>query len=204
MSTLVTLDELKTYLKEPTTSDRHDETLQFALDAATAKIQDYTDRLFIKDDTSGTPSASARTYRAIDPYRLYVRDFYDATGLIVKTDTSANGTYDTTWTVTTDYVAGPFDQRDNWPYYTIEAVGGYTFPVSRRPTVQVTALYGWTAIPDAVEQTCLELAADLWKRRDSAFGIVGVDDFGPIRVGNSDDRLLGRLRMYKRHPVLVA
>jgi hypothetical protein len=204
MASLVTLDALKEYLKEPTSSQRHDETLGFALDAASEKIRDYCDRIFTKDDTADTPSATVRTFVATSPYRLLVRDFYDTTDLVVKTDTTDNGTYDTTWTVTTDYMAGPFDQRDGWPYYTIEAVGSRTFPVSRRPTVQVTAFYGWSAVPDAVEQTCLELAAELWKRGDAPFGVVGVDDFGTVQTATSDMRLLSRLKMYRRFPVLVA
>ena len=202
---LVTIEAFKEDVREPTGNVRHEETLGFALDAATDAVQDYCDRLFVRDDTTDSPTANARVYRPTDPHRLYVRDFYDTTGLAVKTDTTDNGTYDTTWTITTDYLVAPFNQRDGYPWYLIEAVGSKTFPCSsRRPTVEVTALYGWDTVPDLVRQITLEVAADLWKRRDAPFGVVGFDDFSSVRVRSSYMPVLKRLDHLKRYPILVA
>ena len=201
---LATLEELKVWVRTATGNEHHDESLALALDAASAKVQDHCDRLFVRDDTAVSPTANARTYRADSPYRLYVRDFYDTTGLTVKTDTTDDGTYDTTWTVTTDFVVGPSDQRAGYPWYRIEAVGSRTFPCAgRRARVEVTALYGWDVVPDMVKNVTLDLAAFYWKRRDAIGGEIGFEGFSSPGVGPSPNMFLSRLHEYKRHPVLV-
>lgn len=66
--------------------------------------------------------------------------------------------------------------------------------------VEVTAQWGWTAIPAAVEQACLLQASRFVMRRDSPFGVAGSPETG------SELRLLARidpdvevtLRAYRR------
>ena len=65
-------------------------------------------------------------YRADDPQVLLVDQFHTLAGLVVKTDTSNSGTYDTTLTITTDFVVQPFNEppftsllnvSGDWPRY---------------------------------------------------------------------------------------
>jgi hypothetical protein len=45
-------------------------------------------------------------------------------------------------------------------------------------TVQVTALWGWSGVPDAIRQACLLQASRLLSRRDSPFGVAGSPEAG--------------------------
>lgn len=109
------------------------------------------------------------------------------TGLIVKIDADADGTFETTLTISTDFLVAPLNAADNtpvWPYTEILAVSNYTLPVhtSGRPGVQVTATFGWPAVPDDITQACILLSHDLFKSKDAPFGVAGVNDFGALRV----------------------
>jgi hypothetical protein len=50
-----------------------------------------------------------------------------------------------------------------------------------RPTVQVTAKFGWPAVPDDVTKACLVQAGQLHKAKDTPFGVAGVSDMGVLR-----------------------
>jgi len=108
--------------------------------------------------------------------------------LVVKSDASGDGTFETTWAATdyqleptAEYVSGT--QR---PWRTVRAVGSYGFPVlpGGEATVQITALWGWAAVPAAVKQATLIVATDLFKAKDAPFGIAGFGEFGAARVGS--------------------
>jgi hypothetical protein len=52
--------------------------------------------------------------------------------------------------------------------------------------LQVTALWGWPAVPDEIEQATALYAARLYRRKDSPQGVIGGGDFGPVRVSRID------------------
>lgn len=195
-----TLADLKGYVSEPTAETRHDATLSSALDAAIAKLEAYTDRYFGTDT-----NATEKLFLPISPYWTTIRDFYDTDGLVVKTDDNLDGTHETTWTHGTDFILGPFDQRPGYPYYRLQAVGSKIFPHPQkgRPTLSVTAKWGWAETPNDVFETVLELAAQIWKRRDAPFGVVGFDDMGPVQVSASDRRVLVKVDYLRRYGALV-
>ena len=149
-------------------------------------------------------SATARVFKATDEDELSVHPFSTTTGLVVKTDTGNSGTFDNTWTVTTDYVAAPESGYDSAglavPYDTILAVGSRCFPTwDDRARVQVTARWGWSTVPAAVKEACIIKAARLYRRRDvmedtgGGFGAMGL-----FRIGQREDpdvvALLGPFR----------
>jgi hypothetical protein len=85
----VALSELKSALGITGSTD--DDFLNLAIDAAEQAIDDLCGRVF-----TAAGSTSARTYRA-QPYLAVTDDISTLTGLVVKTDTSGDGTFDTTW-----------------------------------------------------------------------------------------------------------
>lgn len=187
------LDDIKDYLGVPSGDTANTTKLERAVEAASRKIDSYCGRIFYD-----TGSATAKTFKADDPYQLDVPDFHTTTGFVAKTDTTDDGTFDTTW-VAADYQIEPLNPAPGWPWWWITAIDEKTFPTgSRRARVQITAQWGWAAVPTDVENVCLELAGELFKRKDAPFGVAGFNDFGPVRVSGSDMRVLDRLAQYQR------
>ena len=196
-----TLDQLKTRMD---IGDNIDDTrLGEALDSASSEIERWCQRQF-----NDAGAASARTYTADGYSLLRVDDFHTTVGLVVATDTGEDGSYATTW-ASTDYQLEPLngvvDGRPGWPYNRIRAVGSYTFPLlwPRRTSVQVTARWGWAAVPAQVTEACLLIAAESFKLGDAPFGVAGFSEFGPVRV-RMNSRAQSLLTPYRRNPQLVA
>jgi hypothetical protein len=115
-----------------------------------------------------------------------VDDLMTAAGLLVTVDRDGDGTYET---AVTGYRLRPTNAVvRGWPWTELlipssAAVGYRGGPDS----VQVTALWGWSGIPDGIRQACLLQASRLLSRRDSPFGVAGSPEAG------SELRLLSRL-----------
>jgi hypothetical protein len=196
--------ELKARLTSTVTT--WDDAIDQALDSASREIDKYCNRRFYLDSV-----ASARVYYPDNCDRVTVDDFYDTASLVVKTDSGNDGTFETTWTLNTDYILDPLngvvDGESGWPYRQILAIGSLSFPVAywvrQRPPVQVTAKWGWAAIPAPVKEACLILATANFSRKDVKFDVAGFDGIGAMRAG--DDRAVAKkLNPYRRNPVLVA
>jgi hypothetical protein len=198
-------EELKSRLKtEGTTAD--DSEVALAVAAASRAIDGYCDRYFFR----GTDT---RTYVPDDLYNVCVDDFVSVTTLATDpTGTAAQGgSFPVTWAAS-DYQPWPYNPGnlgEPWPYTKIRAVGSRTFPwvmpllLMRQDRVQLTAVYGWPAVPQAVRTAALILAEDLLKMKDAPFGVAGISELGPLRVG--DNPMMGQLLApYLRHPFLAA
>lgn len=156
-------------------------TLALAVTSASRLVDSFCGRSF-----SLTTSAT----RYFDPQDAYCCAIDDAaTVTAVATDDGGDGTYSTLWSAT-DWQATPVGGRSphgatGWPYRAIVAVTGRTFAkgLNRRPVVAVTGTWGWTAIPDDVEQATLFLASEMFKAaREAPFGAAGLADFGPVTI----------------------
>jgi len=194
MGSYVALSELKSALGITVSTD--DAFLNLAIDSAEQSIDDLCGRKFSVDG-----SASARTYRA-QPYLCVTDDISTLTGLVVKTDTSGDGTFDTTW-ASTDYQVEPLNnllKTTPRSVNNLRAVGSYTFPVygDGLASVEVTAKWGWPAVPDSIKQSALMLASRLYGRKASPMGVIGVGDFGPVRISRSDPDIAHLLMDYRR------
>jgi hypothetical protein len=189
-----TLNELKAFVAITLTDDDFDADLERTVESASRMIDNYCGRVFFD---SG--SATAKTFQAEEAHRVYVPDFSTVTGLVVKTDTSDDGTFDTTWT-SDDYQVEPVSSaHDGRPFNQVTAVESLTFPTSgRRARVEITAQWGWDAVPTEVEQTCLIVAAELWRRKDAPFGVVGVGPDGAVRVTSTERPMMARINHYRR------
>jgi len=183
---------VKTYLGIPSGTSSEDTAIDNAIGAAEAEIDQITGRTFVVPS-----SATAKTYVAYDDYTVYVDDIAKTDGLIVKEDTTLNSTYDTTLTITTDYVL----DGNTAPYRVIRRVDGDSFTRGRfgRPTLQVTAFYGYAmAVPDQVKQCALVIAARLYQRRSSPLGFqAGSVDVGFVRISRTDPEVIALLRGLK-------
>lgn len=196
--TYASMSELKSYLG--VTDTTQDALLQDSLVTASRWIEHHCSRRFYPDLT-----ATARTFHPDYTYRAVVDDFWTSTGLIVKTDEGDDGTFETTWT-TADYSLEPsngiIDGEPGWPFYRIVAVNR-TFRCGRRPSLQVTAKWGWSQTPGPVKQACAYLAEENYKLKGSPFGVASFDQFGPIRM-RENPRVLNMLAPYRLHQVLIA
>ena len=190
----VTLSEVKAYLR---ISDSVDDTmLEQIVESASRSIDRIANRRFYLD-----ADASARTYRLIGNLRVQVDDFGTTTGLVVKTDPDDSGVYQTTFVLDSDYIVEPTNAlAKGRPFTTITIVGGTAFslPVNYRPQVEVTARWGWPSVPDDIVEATLILCADLYKRRDSVGGVLGLSELGAIRMSPLGRDIAAMVRAYRR------
>jgi hypothetical protein len=193
------LSELKTRLGITDSSD--DTALTAALATASRGAEKYCGRQF-----NLAALASARVYRPDSSRLVMVDDFATALGLVVATDEGDDGVFQTTWAAA-DYQLEPLngvvDGEPGWPYWRIRVVGSRWFPCGRRATVQVTAQWGWAAVPAAVKEASLIMAEETFKLKDAPFGVAGFGEFGAVRV-RDNPKAAGLLAPYRRNPVLVA
>jgi hypothetical protein len=184
------LEQLKEAVGED--SELHDEAYERAIEAASRQIDEFRGDQFWLDQTP-----SARLFRAEHPLILWTGDFATPTGLTVATDLDGDGIYETVW-ATTDFSVEPLRRLNGRPFDRIIAVGDKEFPCAyARPTVQVTARWGWPAVPEAVEQACQILAIDHFKSKDLTGGVAGFSDLGPVRVAAFNPQARALLMPYK-------
>jgi hypothetical protein len=150
-----------------------------------------TEREHLFGVAAPSPEATARTFVPQDWCVLHLPPpsrISSTTSLVVKTDMGGDGTYETTLSAT-DYLLEPTAEYVSGvqrPWRTVRSLNGARFPVLPygKATVQITALWGWAAVPAAVKQATFIVAADLWKAKDAAFGVAGFGEFGAVRVGS--------------------
>jgi hypothetical protein len=109
----------------------------------------------------------------------------------VSVDVDGDGTYETTWTVGTDFLLSPYNAvTDGFPYTKIDLLSqaGRRFPGYQK-SVAVVGSFGWAATPGAVAQASAILAGRFLKRsRETPYGIVVVsgDAVAAARLGRID------------------
>jgi hypothetical protein len=172
--------------------------LERAINAASRAVDKRCGRKFWRD-----ASVTQRTYFVSDPYAVFVDDISTRTGLVVES--GSDGTTFPTTVASTSYlleprnadVAAGADTADAHAFWQVRLIGG-TFVVDpMRPTLRVTARFGWSAVPEEVKQATIIKAAALFKRKDAPFGIAGVGDFGAVRITRSDPDVLDLLSAYE-------
>jgi hypothetical protein len=185
--TYATLNELKGWVGIPVADVTDDVTLQLALDAASGQVDGYCDRVFSADT-----NPTVRYYSPDSGGRLTVDPISTTSGLVVATDENGDGTYETAWTLNTDYRLEPVNAAAfGKPWTRLVALGTRWFPnLTYRPGVSVTARFGWPGtVPAQVKEATLIQAAHLWKRKDAPFGVAGSVEFGSeMRLLNELDR----------------
>ena len=174
-----TLAQLKSALKIIDSLD--DDNLERAIASASRLIDGYAGRYFY--NTTAT--------RIFTPDGLNLCQTDDLVSITtLKTSTNLDGVFDLTWT-TADYQAEPVNavvDGTQTPITRLRAVASTSFPVGRSiASVQVTGVFGWSAVPDPVNYACIIQASRLWKRLDSPLGVAGFGDMGVVRVSTALD-----------------
>ena len=179
-----TTDELRSFVRIGDTAD--DVQLGLAIAASSRAIDRATGRQFGR-----VASAVARVYTAgwdVRRERWYVvlDDVMDATGMTVEYDSAEDQTYAS---AITNYRLGPVNAAaDGRPWTELVVRPASTVqPCDLEDGIQVTALWGWLAVPAAVKQACLLQASRVLARRDSPYGVAGSPEAG------NELRLLARV-----------
>ena len=173
--------ELKALLRIPSSDTVDDTELALAVTAAARAIDRATQRQF-----GVVAAAEARTFDATwsrehGRWKATIDDLMTSTDL----DVVASGS---------SLASSAFELRERnapqkgQPWVRI-LTDQATAPVSGFGpcTLEITAIWGWTAVPATIKQACLTQASRLFKRRDAPFGVAGSPDMG------SEIRLLAKV-----------
>lgn len=204
----VDLSDVKSYLGVSGTGD--DTEVQRALDAASAWVDNVTERTF----TAVDPSTDSATQRLYQPDRgvtasavalsaddlLAIVDTVDVD--TVETQNSPGGSWET-------LDVGNYELR---PLNADAAGEPFTFLLfsgSRRVyRLRVTGWHGWPAVPDAVREATMLQTAFLYRRREAPFGISQTPDLeggGGMRLrSKGDPNAESLLEPYVRRRVVFA
>lgn len=196
-----TLNQLKSWVGVGTADTIDDTMFEMAIESASRMVDDDCDRVFY---ASGT--AVARTFTTWDKYLTQIDDAISISE--VATDEDGEGTFSVVWTSGTDYQREPLNSvvgGQSWPTTRLRAVGNYLFPTGHEAGVRVTGQWGFgTAVPIAITQATLILAARIYKRADSPLGVAGFGDMGALRVARNDPDYHNLISRYMRTKVATA
>ena len=203
-----TLAQVKAALRITDTVD--DALLEGSIESASRLIDGYCNRSFWNQ------GSAVRVFTARDPYYVAVDDF--TTLYALKTSVLSPGVFEVVWNLPSG-TATPVDvqleplnaviEATPWSYDRLRAVGRYFFPTlttnyGQQALVQVTANWGWSAIPKVIEQATIIQASRLFKRLDSPLGVAGFGDMGAMRVSRYLDPDFEQLVMpYRKMSTLV-
>lgn len=178
-----------------------DDAMVLAINAASRQIDAYCRRRFWVNTVDET-----RYYDTEFEDLVYTDDIQSVTSIALDIDGS--GAYTTTMAAT-DYVLSPRNAMyADMPAYTRimrAPLGNYYFPTKRRPyygaggyryyesqipteygAVRITGKFG-VPCPEDVHRACLIWAFHLFKRKDSPMGVLGMTEYGAVRVQGGID-----------------
>lgn len=201
----LSIGEFKNYLVGQANASLTGQDAQYedAIQTASREIENYCARQFNRAE-----EVSAREYQPDGCTYVDVDDFYDVDSLQVRVD--LNGQFpDSTILDPSQYELSPangiVDGVTGWPFYRIRLLNGLRFPSSysgRSRVVQVTAKWGWATVPAPVKAACKIMAAETWKLKDAPFGVVGLDEFGVVRV-RQNKLAVSKLAPYAKSRLLI-
>lgn len=200
-----TVDALKSRLGLTASDTIDDFELHGACFAASRLIEQYCERMFWR-----TASDVERTFEPRGFYDLKLPEFNDLVSVTTfATDTSGDGIAETVWSAT-DYQLLPYNPAaapEQRPYTRVKALHrifpAVYPPLVRTDLVHITGVWGWPAVPYAIKQAALILAAEMFKLKDAPFGIAGFGDFGVVRI-RDNPKVAAYAGPYRRNPMLVA
>jgi hypothetical protein len=167
--------------------------LERALNSASRAVDHYTGRRFWAD-----AATSVRTYNGSGTPVLIVDDISDRASVSVKVGYDG-ATFTETRTAGVDFILEPRNADAStgqaFAFWQLRGIQGRYWPRLDffGPTVQVTAKFGWSAVPPEVNEATLLKAASLFKRKDAPFAVAGFGEFGVVRIGRNDPDVMDLL-----------
>ena len=181
-----TLAEIKTYIG--LTGSGQDANLESAIESASREIDQYCDRIFY---VTGSVS---QHYTPTNFFEVQINDVSSTTGLVVKLDTTDDGTHDKTLTINTDFIVTPENRANgvsqNQPITGLRILDSRSserFDPKIINNVKVTGTFGFSAVPDSIKQATFLQATRLFKRKDSPFSTYGNPQTGTGELFNRFD-----------------
>jgi len=155
----------------------HDSALEREIAAVSRKIDEFCGRTFYN-----VTDAVARYFTPERYDELKIDDIYSTTDMVVKFDTTNDGTYDLTLS-SSDWDLWPYNPKNGRPWVKLEMtyVNGYAFHLHRK-SVEITALYGWAAVPSQINQACVMQVNRFHKRNQTILGMAGSSMLGQITL----------------------
>jgi hypothetical protein len=176
-----TLAEVKQRLKITDTS--RDTELAGNLAAASRSIDKTCGRRFYLDPApvARVLNPKGRVTGDEDGWHLLTADIGDIDDLAVAVGRAP------AWSdITAQVEAEPTDAlQELRPITSLLRIGG-TWPSGGGTRVQVTARWGWPAVPDEIHEATLLLTLRLSKRKDSPEGVLGSAEWGVVRLSRRD------------------
>lgn len=158
--------------------------LTTVLASASRAVENLCGRVFTLD-----AAATARLYAPRHSDLLIVDDI-GAAGYTVRIGTPAS------WASFTDFTAYPLNAlAKGWPVTDLRTDSGFAIATAQ-PTVEVTAQWGWPAVPEPVSEATLLLASRWFARRSSPAGVLGFGEYGVVRVTSADRDVEAMLAPY--------
>lgn len=164
----ITTAELKTYLRISDTAD--DAVLASAISAASRAIDQFAGRQFGVVSAAETRHYTAEWDRRIGRWVVFHDDVMALSGFSVQTSRGVIDVF-TMKPINNGFIAKP------WTHFVVEDTST-TQPTILPDDVAVTALWGWTTVPEAVKQATKLQASRLFSRRTSPYGVAGSPDLG--------------------------
>lgn len=174
ISTIATIEDLKTSFNLGIDSNPTDADMQLAVDSATEAVEMFTGRTFEK--IADPAVVSARIFDAASKTVLV-----DWVQNVTVVEESAD---QVTWTAVTGTWFTPHNIN---PKSVLRSKSSFS------EFVRVTGEFGWVEIPAAVKKATLLLAARLYKRKDNVNGVSFGDAIGVVRISRFEDPDVVRL-----------
>ncbi|HVB27378.1 MAG TPA: head-tail connector protein [Mycobacteriales bacterium] len=197
-------EELKSRLRITGSTD--DSEIALAVAVASRAVDGYCDRYFYR-------AADTRTYVPRDLYETRITDLVSVTSLATDPAGTApqGAAFPVSWPAGSFQLLpyNPVHLGEQWPYTRIRAVGGLTFPwvipllLMRMDRVQVTGVFGWPQVPQAVRTASLITAAEIFRMKGvpSAGEVLGEHAIAIVGANPVAGTLLAP---YQRHSFLAA
>lgn len=175
---------------------------QVAMQTASRWVERHCGRFFYQQQAT-------RTYVPYSIYELPVDDLLSVTQLAV--DYNGFGVFDTIWNSSQfqlaiyddDFVPAVFGESRPYTLIRVTQTGQFfpfVWPFSRLDRVQINGLWGWPAVPAAVMHATVLIASELFKLKDTPFGLAGNAEYGIVQVHTPNSPLALELLAPYRNP----
>ena len=173
-----------------------------ALQTASRWVERHCGRFFYQQQAT-------RTMVPYSIYELPVDDLLSVTQL--ATDMNGFGVFDTIWNSTQfqlaihddDFTPNVFGESRPYTLIRVTQTGfffPFVWPFSRLDRVQVNGLWGWPQVPAAVMHATVLIASELFKLKDTPFGLAGNAEYGVVQVHTPNSPLALELLAPYRNP----